>query len=991
MARRFPSPLIGVPDSAEQYEKILSFVSAAENPGYSRPWTEFVELCRTQYRNLETGEPYSKSYLDRILRTFLKLGFVDQVGDDVVLPEISQDWIEDDAYDFETFLWHSIKRSWVLQNNFPRGIEGLREVLDVVVKLTEEEARGVTRGAVREYLGSERDYEFEDNGIRGFPTVLAQMGALEKEESRYRPGPALTTFKTRLSDSDIFRQYEQRLKQEGALVKPPSDRVKRDLSKYYIYRESGGHGKERQFYEKFWKDYLSKKSRRGETHRAEMHKSSQYRDVKSERQDLFDDVLDRFSAFESHDIRGLSTDVLRRMLNSDSLPEAERVKIAAGTGIDRLSLSRMNASERPSYTFPPSFELYDWQSEAVDEWFQTGLAARKAAESGITQVVTGAGKTVMALEVIRQWLYEHPDGVVSVIVPTRVLMHQWLSELATKLNVPAEELGWAGGGHKDAFAEGRRVMVCIVNSAVKDGYLGQQLRNADTPAHLLIADECHRYTGDVFSNIFDYHRTAELGLSATPLTQNLMEPASKHDIEAADAFELTEDDELLLNQLGPVYYTLTYDRGLKRGLIPGFTINYIGFELTPAERQTYQALTRKISNALSDIRSRHGYRLDSMRGDFNQNLQVLLSDSDIATPEIADYFEYTAERRELVADAAARQGITLSLLKNTIDNEKKAIVFQERIKQLERMVAPFDKRGRNVRTDEVTDDSYRTELYDMYPELKKVDQELEKLLSDADYRPVMYHSGHSRAIWNDFSIEWFREEGFANVMLSVKALIEGVDVPSADVGIIRVSSSSVRQRLQTLGRVLRTGGDAEKHSEMYVLYARDTVDEQIFDKHDWTNELANADVKHYRWATEDGVIDGELVETDPPQREPYEEEADREIPDPVELELGDVYPGPRDGIKISIDPEGEPFESRKNSRKFITNASVKQAADFMERNGIDGRITLNDAGHMITHRSGGEFIYLGRLDGGVDSIEYGEETGRLSEDAPTSLEELWDE
>jgi len=54
-------------------------------------------------------------------------------------------------------------------------------------------------------------------------------------------------------------------------------------------------------------------------------------------------------------------------------------------------------------------------------------------------------------------------------------------------------------------------------------------------------------------------------------------------------------------------------------------------------------------------------------------------------------------------------------------------------------------------------------------------------------------------------MEWFRDEGHANVMLSVKALIEGVDVPSADVGIIRVSNSSIRQRIQTFGRVLRTG------------------------------------------------------------------------------------------------------------------------------------------------------------------------------------------
>ncbi|MFL2974137.1 MAG: helicase-related protein [Candidatus Thalassarchaeaceae archaeon] len=53
-------------------------------------------------------------------------------------------------------------------------------------------------------------------------------------------------------------------------------------------------------------------------------------------------------------------------------------------------------------------------------------------------------------------------------------------------------------------------------------------------------------------------------------------------------------------------------------------------------------------------------------------------------------------------------------------------------------------------------------------------------------------------------------------MLSVKALAEGVDVPSADVGIIRVSTGSVRQRIQTIGRMLRKSG-AEK-ATVYIFH-----------------------------------------------------------------------------------------------------------------------------------------------------------------------------
>jgi len=90
----------------------------------------------------------------------------------------------------------------------------------------------------------------------------------------------------------------------------------------------------------------------------------------------------------------------------------------------------------------------------------------------------------------------------------------------------------------------------------------------------------------------------------------------------------------------------------------------------------------------------------------------------------------------------------------------------------------------------------------------------------------------------------------------VKALIEGVDVPSADVGIIRVSNSSIRQRIQTFGRVLRTGDDPSKQSQLYVLYARDTVDERLFKEYDWDEQLAGAEINHLYWDPEDGVLDG---------------------------------------------------------------------------------------------------------------------------------------
>ena len=87
--------------------------------------------------------------------------------------------------------------------------------------------------------------------------------------------------------------------------------------------------------------------------------------------------------------------------------------------------------------------------------------------------------------------------------------------------------------------------------------------------------------------------------------------------------------------------------------------------------------------------------------------------------------------------------------------------------------------------------------------------------------------------------------GEVNVLVSVKSLVEGIDVPDADVGVSVASSSSVRQRIQTLGRVLRRRFDGGvKQAEMHVVYVHDTVDEAIYGKEDWS-DLTGAEANRY--------------------------------------------------------------------------------------------------------------------------------------------------
>lgn len=965
LIRRFPPPLPGLPKTQERYEAVLTALDATPEPPTK---SEFVGQCQEAIERVD-GSSLSDSWARHIISDMARSGFISESTDNgegdeerLKIRTDARNWL-DGEIDFSEFVYNAVKRAWVLEAEYPEGFEALERILHAVVYECEQPA---SSRRIKTALKEEYDYQFSQQGIRGYPELLCHLGHLESVDGGYRvpKGEDIDSAFDKLRNPDLFRQYEKYLKREGVLGEHPPKSAKRALMKYYMYRESGGWSKRKKWYRRFWKHYLKPSAREPDGGEPNLQRKDWVTDVESKRGTLRNEIEEEFEIDTSR-LRGLSVDDLERIREATSPQDARQELLKSGSGLTRADLSQFVGDHE--YRFEDGFSLYDWQEEAANAWFD-GTVDTKPNE-GIAEVVTGAGKTVMALEVIRRWLKEYDDGVVTVVVPTKVLMYQWLTELTQKLNVPIDDLGWAGDGHRDSFddGDGIRVLVTIVNTAVKDDYLADCLEAVDTPPHLLVADECHNYTGDVHSNVLTYHNTATLGLSATPTEK----PNSERDLNSSES--------MLFDRLGDPFYSLTYSEAINRQLIPRFNIKYVGFDLAPTERQKYESLSREISEALKEIRSRYSNRLYQLNGNLHQKLNTILNSDESPHPAVGEFFTLTQQRRYLVQNAVARQAITLRLLRNIDDNEK-AIVFQERIEQLKQLIAPHERLGQ-TREREVTAESasgFRSQLYGEFPELEEVDKEIEKLFAETDYWPVMYHSGHRREVWNDFAMEWFRADDHANVMLSVKALIEGVDVPDADTGIIRVSSGSVRQRIQTLGRILRTGDNPDRQTELYVLYARDTVDENIFREYDWEDQLGSADVEHLHWEVDDSVLEGELVDGEKPEIEVYDEPS---YPDVEDLDPGDPYDGPSRGYSISVDADGRPFERTGSGRAFITNQEVQDAADIVHRIKGGGTIHINDRGHMTT-QAGEETLFLGTSDG-PDTFEHDESsTGRLTDEPP---------
>jgi hypothetical protein len=173
------------------------------------------------------------------------------------------------------------------------------------------------------------------------------------------------------------------------------------------------------------------------------------------------------------------------------------------------------------------------------------------------------------------------------------------------------------------------------------------------------------------------------------------------------------------------------------------------------------------------------------------------------------------------------------------------------------------------------------------------------LRGGAGYAVVAEHSGFPDAMRAD-SLRLFRQ-GAARVIVSARSLIEGFNVPSADLGII-VASSSIRQRVQTLGRLLRRTRDrdgGEKQATLYVLHAADTVDELIHEKADWEHFVGTDRNDYYLWHP---VASSDPRRLDVPPRRPLGDEAKV---DATALIPGGPYPGdPNQGRVYSVDTQG---------------------------------------------------------------------------------------
>ena len=412
-------------------------------------------------------------------------------------------------------------------------------------------------------------------------------------------------------------------------------------------------------------------------------------------------------------------------------------------------------------------ELYDWQKECLEKWYQNNTR-------GIVNVFTGAGKTILALAAAGSLRETYAGSLqVRIVVPTIALAKQWKKELISffpEIEFDSSAIGFFYGAIKNNPF--RDFMIYVINSA-REVLPHHVLYDMKKGIHtFLICDECHRYTGEVNRNVFRFIDSKAfdpslyhcMGLSATPQNENF--------------------ETVLVPALGPEIYRYDIHRAREEERISKFVLFHTAISLNGMEAAEYGELSEKMARLYGRLLECYPHLKYADSQEFYQFVfRTAREDPD----DICFAFvSLVLNRRNLIYSAENRKKCVLSIL-SRIRNDEKVILFAERIDQ--------------------ADQIYR-DLLPVYGNL------------------VTHYHSEMPAELRAHNLSLFRI-GEARILVSCKALDEGLDVPDASIGIVVSATSVNRQRIQRLGRILRKNPGKDM-AVLYYIYTRGTSESGIY-------------------------------------------------------------------------------------------------------------------------------------------------------------------
>ena len=407
---------------------------------------------------------------------------------------------------------------------------------------------------------------------------------------------------------------------------------------------------------------------------------------------------------------------------------AERVRHLVGS---KKVLAPATSTDPPSAT---RRTLQKHQAEVLSNW-------RAAGYRGIVSHVTGAGKTVTALQAIREWCAQGNPAII--LVPSELLAKQWLSEVEKDLSDLNPSVITAGAGNSRATWEsliadltrdmselGPRITIATLQTASRKHFHSR----VQGGAHLLVvADEVHRVGSSGCAGILAIQAGARLGLSATP-----------------ERYGDSEGTDRIFQYFGA---RLQPPFGIPEAIAAGRLVPYDYYvhqvRLTELEQENWNKLTESIRREYSRLpKDGGGARVASDR------FRLMLF-----------------RRAAILKQAENKTNLAIELLQREYREGDRWLVYCDAQSQLGDVLTGLQAR--------------RLPAYE-------------------------YHSameGERGATMSHFSAR-------GGILVAIRCLDEGVDIPSVNRALILASSTNSREFIQRRGRVLRAHQDkfsAEVH------------------------------------------------------------------------------------------------------------------------------------------------------------------------------------
>lgn len=423
-------------------------------------------------------------------------------------------------------------------------------------------------------------------------------------------------------------------------------------------------------------------------------------------------------------------------------------KVSRLLKIRRAEFDFQYSTENDLPHFPFSQGPREYQEIAYKNWKQNN-------NKGIFAMATGTGKTITALNCVLNEYKQKKHYKIVIIVPTKSLVQQWEKEIETfnfkNCISTHSNKEWKAELERyktRSILDQKKNIVIITTYATFNKEYLQTFFNSvkGVESFIYIADEAHNIGSPNTLKNLPHKIQNRIGLSATP--ERIYDEVGSKLLYS------------FFNSEPPLYtFRFTMKEAIEQGILCPYEYYPLFVELTKIEMKEYNEITKKLRNFI-----------DSKTGKYTEDAEKLLL------------------KRKRVIHKASNKKTLLEDLVNNLKTEKK-------------LDYTFVFVPEGYEPDYSEADDYQLEEEDSH-----LIDEYSKIFKNNGYNYYKFIGGieESEQILDSFS------KGDIQVLLSMKCLDEGVDIPRAEHAIFCSSTGNPRQFVQRRGRVLRKSDGKEK-------------------------------------------------------------------------------------------------------------------------------------------------------------------------------------